>query len=82
MGQRTREGAPATQASNAENGGQAARRRLMRAIGDWFAAGDGWAALALILLPILARTPELLGLVHANALGYTAALGTATPGFV
>ena len=82
MGQRTREGAPATQARNAENGGQAARRRLMRAIGGWFAAGDGWAALALILLPILARTPELLGLVHANALSYFAALGTRSHGFV
>src|SRR5512142_3449252 len=82
MGQRTREGAPTAQAREAGQGSQSARLRLARAIGGWFATGDGWAALALILLPILARLPELLGLVHANALGYTAALGTASPGFV
>src|SRR6185437_7685315 len=46
------------------------------------AAGDGWLIVALTLLPLLMRLLEALGLVHANALGYTAGLGTPTPGLV
>ncbi len=44
--------------------------------------GDGPIILALALLPVLIHLPELLGIVHANALGYTGALGTFTPGFI
>ena len=73
--QRTREGMPAAWAAGAT-------LRLALAARAWFAAGDGWAVAALMALAIIIRLPELLGLVHANALGYTAALGTASPGFV
>ncbi len=62
--------------------GQVALRRLAVAVRAWFAAGDGLAVVALVALAIVIRLPELLGLVHANALGYTAALGTSSPGFV
>lgn len=74
-GQRTRERMPAVSVAGAA-------LRLTLALRAWFAAGDGWAVAALVALAIIIRLPELLGLVHANALGYTAALGTSSPGFV
>jgi hypothetical protein len=73
--QRTREGMSAAWVAGAA-------LWLALTLRAWFAAGDGWAVAALVALAVVIRLPELLGLVHANALGYTAALGTSSPGFV
>ncbi|HZC05085.1 MAG TPA: hypothetical protein VE338_05535, partial [Ktedonobacterales bacterium] len=96
MDQHALSGAPAAPSSRSPRAPRASRashmaaapqgRRLQferarAAIRRWFSAGDGWLIAALALLPILMQLPALLGLTHPDALGYTAALGTTTPGF-
>ncbi len=48
----------------------------------WLRYGDGPIVLILTLLPILIRLPEIAEAVHSNAIGYTANLGSTTPGFI
>ncbi|HEY7974074.1 MAG TPA: hypothetical protein VID72_01920, partial [Ktedonobacterales bacterium] len=84
MDQRALSGAPA-RSSETPSSVRAARQGsvpVVRVVRGWFVAGDGWLMLALIVLPVMIRLPELLGLVHANALGYTGSLGAPSPGFV
>lgn len=65
------------------SGGSAVQpRRTLAALSARWMTGDSPFIALVILIPIVLRLPELLGVLHSSAVGYLAGAGVASPGYI